>query len=453
MSTFIRVSLSFSFVVLSTLAAPVFAAATSAYTYVVGGENPPYPAALYNDLLTRLNIPLPVNRLLLTVINPAASNGTGSAAALPIDETPEGATITFLQDLDKVQSPPETYALISNPVSAQWSTWAPPGYSFGPTTGACGYLQSEQLPVPASTNNPLAEWDIIHSICWAQYANAYLKSIGAHTQLTGVIYDNADANYQFNHPSDITWLLNVVHASGLKLGWIGGGYQPVDLSAIEVYDRDQNHYTSIDSATPSAIASGNLQGITFPGPQVINTTPGPLDGEGEVSANIYECAAYSRNLNQSTCSGFTAAKIISGTPAAQVLAAFNYIYLGDPAPNPPISPTVFFPADVPATTQIVLLLSMQYLGPIASFPGNGTECVEASGNCSCVGSAYNSKASCGDENGFGAWADNPPMHNLPVKDFTDFLTIFQPLSCGEYSNCELGMYMYDYMPQSWFAGS
>ncbi len=456
MSTFTRLSLSFSFIAVSTLAMPVFAAAApaaavSAYTFVVGE---PYvssgslPAGalpgLYADLLggnsqlgSPLTSPFSVNRILLDVLSPApgidpANYGIGDSVA------DSGYAIQFLSQLASKYPNIEVYAYLdiekaappaspASPASpTAWGQWTiPTGLSTpGPTSLPSCIAATAVVPPPTPRQ------DILKSMCWA---NAVNQLIGQNV-ITGVAYEGQ----RFEDAGDTAWIAGQATQYHLKFGWISSGADSnADINFIEIYDKDQNHYTSIDTAALEAEYA--LGAVTFPGPQLV------ANG-GEVSGNIYQCALDPANSN---CTGYQSAFKNSSPPSAPdlgVMDAFNYIFNGNV--QTPLSPSTFSLSE-PLSKPIVFLFSTQYIGPLGAYAGSGKLCTEAAHNCACIASLYDSKgtASCGDENGFGAW-----QNSADLQSFIKFNNAFQTDVCQGSALCETGIYMYDYIPQSWFNG-
>lgn len=418
----------------------------SSYTYMVDEPSISGQPVLannllpfYNDLLTitQASNPFPVNRLIFKISNfMDPSQGQVFNPANPSNNYGY-QLLTYLASAHS--SSFEVYAELD--VETKYPTWSQSWVmpASAPSVGACGSLKSGSIPPGGTGNNSdEAKTDMLKSICLVQSINQALGT----PVIKGVVYDNQGSIYQFTDVppahTDIDWLMTQAHGSGLNLGWIGGGFQPVDLSILEIYDLDKGSKPRVDTVVPASeyTFSGYPAGTVFPGDQVTN----------EVSPNIYQCAIASTDAERAQLgcgSAYTKVNSALLSPDIQMQNSFNEIYNNDP--GTPLSPHVFFGATLPANTQntkVLILLSTQYSGPMGS---DGGYCRAASGNCACVASAYDSLASCGDENGFGSW--------LNQKDAVTFNTFAQNLTaqvCAPGFTCEPAIFTYDYMPQSWF---
>ncbi|MBP9743255.1 MAG: hypothetical protein KBD37_07855 [Burkholderiales bacterium] len=428
----------------------------SAYTLVI---NVPYAgngqtgANFYNDLLAHLTVgqsKVPASRILLSTQNPSVNP---DLFAIGDTVGSSGLAVQFLAKLATSTAAVQVYVFPDVEVSSQWASWTPPVAN--PSISSC--------TAASDSTNTVEQQDALKSICWASLVNQLIAkeesgSVGA---INGVAYDG-QSFILGQAESTISWMHDMAAADNLFLGWVSGGLKSsVDLNLIEVYNIGTYNHTPVrvDEIEPqkvldffssgtitTPVCSGQYCSYTgiFPGVQWATYVP-ESTGVGAVGANIYQCAISNTPelLQANSCDeSYTNVIDVAASPDAQMMQSFNYIYSN----ASPIFGTPPEPAE--SGNAIVYLFSTEYIGPMQSYYGSHLQCAEASGNCSCIASLYNSAASCGDGNNFGTWGSH--LDNF-INFTNEFLTAQEVNGqCPAPGGCAAGIYMYDYIPQEWY---
>lgn len=423
------------------------------YPYVQGSQT---GAQYYSDLLNRLSplqFAIPASRILLSVQNPTINNIFNIGASI----STSGLAVQFLAQL--AESNPtgkiEVYAYPDVEKTSGWENWAPP----------------QDLPPIASCsaiNNTadVSQQDVLKSICWVGLVNQLIRKEHAGlVGVDGVAYDG-QSFIMGDTDSGRAWIYSQTSANNLKLGWLSQGLKSsVDLNLLEVYDLGKYNHNLIrvDGIAPETVSAffskvsippvctGSYCSYTgiFPGTQWTTS-----NGTGAVGANIYQCAISAEsNLSANGCNSFyTSAINTESGPASQILQSMNYInnFVPDQELTQPMffSDAASFPSPMPADAAVVYLFSTQYIGPIQSYAGSNLQCTE-SAVCSCVASAYNPLASCGEENGFGTWGNK--LTEFKKMSYEYLLSQQINGQCPFPGGCRTGMYMYDFIPQQWYS--
>ena len=452
---------------------------------------------LYRTISESTSSTLSISRILLTIQNPGNAPDFFNTVfrigdSFSLTDLNNGKAIGFLQQLANynltAKTPIEVYAYPDVEISSKWEKWQRP--SKAPSTPSCLAGDAEADPSKKA---------MLYSICWTSLVNQLIA--GDKPIISGVAYDN-QSNYLANaHAADqppfspTGWTYTQAHGDSYKnitlnLGWITAKGVPannadkVDLNLIEVYDLNSNKNPAYDALVPatagllmvsqSSSCTGALcafdysnaypsvsGGTTtfkkfFPGTQyALNFPPTSPNFTPTLGANIYECAL-SNGSTSYGCNDQYLANVDTSLPIdKQVLQAMNYIWNAIPkmAPTGP-----YYGANGYLAGNVVYLFSTQYAGPVTGYYGydkntkitttSKSLCVDPQNTdnlCSCVSSRFNSHASCGDENSFGSWGKN-------FKEFISFVTGFMSTQGGTNcpgNNCSAGIYMYDYVPQSW----
>ncbi len=175
-----------------------------------------------------------------------------------------------------------------------------------------------------------------------------------------------------------------------------------------------------------------------------------------VGANIYQCALSSGSSSFGCNSEYVSNVDTLKPNYVQVMQAINYVW----TTISKLTPTAAYYGTTPGASlsgNVVYLFSTQYAGPVQSYSdfnklqppiSSHTLCTDpttpSAQQCSYLASAYNSSASCGDENSFGTWG-------AYFSDFKLFQALFFTTQGGTAcpgASCSAGIYMYDYIPQA-----
>lgn len=456
-----------------------------AYTVVVGipSASSGATSTIYDDLYTNLTssqsqATLPISRVLLSVVAP---NNNG---VFNVDST--SISMKFLSSIAdfNIKNPSKAVQILAYPdVESQspWLTWPIPPLK--------NPIASCTLAKNTSATNAPAQKSMLLSMCWASAVNQLLGS----NVISGVVYDQ-QSNWLKDDTTvnQIQWTYTQAHNDSLMIGWISGNgiatsAGKVDLNFIEVYDLYSNKGPYYETVAPETVISqdplflpptsyttgktctgllcaytyGNAYSNSdgtykefFPGPQF---TYGNSTVIGAVGANIYQCAI-SQNLNNDLCtSAYTDNVDITQAPSAQVMQAINYVKGGASKTIPPSSNQYpLYGQTKSLSGSVIYLFSTQYIGPLKSYFGtnpsqsSGNQCSDPSAPstaCSCIASKYSPNALCGGENGFGSWGNY-------YSEFTKFTALFLNSQGGNNcpgNSCSAGIYMYDFIPQSWYA--
>lgn len=456
---------------------------TSGYTMIVGapyntaGDKP--AAQFYNDLLKRITnqSSLKISRILLNVDNPTQNP---DIYGLNTTVANSGLAIQFIESVAKynltAQNKIEIYAFTDVEAGDKygWGAWSVPQNSTD--INSCSNVAGQTDPNQSN---------LLKSVCWTSYVNKIIANDGYGAKVvSGNAYDGQTNALQDTDPNR-EWIYKQTLADSLNLGWISSGLKSwVNLNLIEVYDLDKgNDYATprLDTVAPEGIETltaiynmatqGKDVGMSvnysngidtlngsFPGPQkLFALAPGNAESDfesGIVSANIYQCSINHGSSDYGCDSTYTNNVDINASPDQQIMQSFGHVF--NNTTDSPLANNIYGaipaaangadPWTIPANSQVVYLLSTQYIGPIGSYAGSGKQCIDGA-NCSCVASKYNPQASCGDENDFGSWGNYLPQFQSVASGFlasqgcdnTNF-----PGGCG------MGVYMYDYIPQQWF---
>lgn len=412
---------------------------TAAYTWVVGvpyvasGSN---TASLYQNLSTNLDKKVfDVNRVILSSEDPitnAAVYGIGA------DVGSSGLAVQELGLLAK-RGKLEIYALADVEATSNWSQWTPP--QTASNIPAC--------QASISTNYTSDQQSMLKSVCWAALVNQIVGT----PVLTGIAYDGQSLVMQ-DTDANRAWLYQQTSANKLKLGWVSSGLKSsVDLNLIEVYDlsKGSSPHVRIDTVAPesvykvvtgiSPVCAAGICSYTgdFPGVQFETQN----NNTGCVGANIYQCAIANSDPSNACDSQYTTNIDTTQSPSNQMMQSLGYIF--NQSVKTPLATNVYgaVPSPAPANNGVVYLFSTQYIGPVKSYAKSGQQCADAAGNCNCIASLYDPKASCGDENGFGSWGDH-------LSEFQNFVDQFMTSQgCNFPGGCYPGIYMYDFIPQKW----
>lgn len=431
------------------------------YTLIVGA---PYDdgtgnqaAQFYSDLLNRIQTQsnFRINRIVVNVDSPTINPdiyglGTTVANSGMVVGFFESVAIYNLTAKNKVEI--YTEPDVESAYASAWDNMTIPA-------GATSIPSCSNAATEADPNQKA----MLMSICWTSYVNSLISTAieSSAKSIIGAAYDHQGVAY-----ADTQWVSTQTTGDGLYLGWLSSGMQPyVNLNLIEVYDLSKGStsaprvdtiapetvWTVVQGLTPSYSNGLNTYTGVFPGTQWITATSPTSLESGEVGANIYQCAIASTvTLSSFGCnSTYTSGVDITQTPDVQMMQSLQYIFMYPTDIPSELSSNIYGTAPVapaPAYSAVVYLFSTQYIGPINSYAGSGTQCTESAGNCSCVASAYNPIASCGDENGFGSWG-----HDLMAfKSFSDKFLKSQSCGSGFTGGCGVGMWKYDFIPQQWF---
>ncbi len=456
-----------------------------AYTVVVGipSVSSSTTSTIYNDLLNNLTsaqsqAKLPISRVLLSVVAP---NNNG---VFNIDSS--SVSMQFLSQIAKfnINNPSKAVQILAYPdveSNSPWLDWSIP--TLKKPIASCTLAQATTDP------NAQAQRAMLLSICWASAVNQLIGS----NIISGVVYDQ-QSNWLKDDKTvnQIQWTYTQARNDTLLIGWISGNgiaasAGKVDLNFIEVYDLYSNKGPYYETVAPETVisqdplflppasyttgktctgllcaytygnASANSDGTYkdfFPGPQF---TYGSSTVIGAVGANIYQCAI-SQNLNDDLCtSAYTDNVDITQTPSSQVMQAINYVKGGASKTIPPsVNQYPLYGQTQSLSGSVIYLFSAQYIGPLKSYFGtnpsqsSGNQCADPSAPstaCTCIASKYTPNALCGGENGFGSWGNY-------YGEFTKFTALFLNSQGGNNcpgNSCSAGIYMYDFIPQAWYA--
>jgi len=378
----------------------------------------------YNDLFNRLNSNslLSANQILLDLSNPVSNNIFSFGSSI----SNSGYAIQFL---NSVALESGSISIFMTPdvesSSIEWGQWQIPDAA--KNIPSC--VQAQQ-----QSSTPSYAW-VLKSICWSSYANQFIAAQNPgkviNNPIRGVAYDTQGFILS-DESTNLQWIQNQTKADNLKLGWISGGVKTyVDVNFIEVYDifkRDVPN-AAFDTMANDAVLkltendpmctdpAGCSYSFGFPGlqwtyPDGVDKNNHPIVAAG-VGADIYQCALNAGSSNVGCSESYTQNIDTSATLSDQIMQSLNYIY-NQQVKSPALSAGVL--GVPPANTSLVYLFSTQYHGPYKSTYKSNTQCLNG-GSCSCVASAYNSAASCGDENGFGSWINNRDQYLSFVTKF------------------------------------
>lgn len=459
-----------------------------AYTVVVGipSVSGATQSTIYDDLYTNLSnaqsqARLPISRVLMSTVAP---NNNG---VFTIDKNNPSISMNFLQNVISYnigKAPADKIQILAYPdveANSPWASWPVPAFAQS--------IKSCKLGLATTAPDAQAQRAMLLSICWASAMNLALGS----DIISGVVYDQ-QSNWLKDDKTvnQIQWTYTQARNDSHLIGWISGNGIAasagiVDLNFIEVYDLYSNKGPYYETVAPETVISqdplflpptsyttgktctgllcaytyGNAYSNSdgtykefFPGPQF---TYGNSTVIGAVGANIYQCAI-SQNLNNDLCtSAYTDNVDITQVPSAQVMQAINYVKGGASKTIPPSSNQYPLYGQAKSLSgSVIYLFSTQYIGPLKSYFGtnpsqsSGNQCSDPSAPstaCSCIASKYSRNALCGGENGFGSWGNY-------YSEFTKFTTLFLNSQGGNNcpgNSCSAGIYMYDYIPQAWYA--
>jgi hypothetical protein len=461
----------------------------AAYTVVVGEpfvgpENQTWNSTIYGGLYTNLTSSVaqgkfPISRVLLTIVPPADNS------VFNIDNLKSSFAIGFLKALLQYNktstSPIQVYAYPDVEADSNWLKFSTVASQY-PSIASCAEAVNSKSNISAQTA-------MLMSICWASVVNLFIDPTSS--IISGVAYDQQSNWLQDDLPSPTTWLYPKAHGDGLLLGWASakgiqaGTSEKVDLNLIEVYDLNSNKnpaYDALVAATamqhfaPNPPIAPVCQGILcaydyssaypsgngsykkfFPGTQyATDPKAGPVIPV--VGANIYQCALSSGSSSFGCNSEYVSNVDTLKPNYVQVMQAINYVW----TTVSKLTPTAAYYGTTPGASlsgNVVYLFSTQYAGPVQSYSdfnklqppiSSHTLCTDpttpSAQQCSCLASAYNSSASCGDENSFGTWG-------AYFSDFKLFQALFFTTQGGTAcpgASCSAGIYMYDYIPQVWY---
>ncbi len=435
---------------------------------------------VYTDLLNRLESPFQVNQLLVSTEDPGINPG---AYQIGTTVANSGVAVQFLSQLATQNPNILVYAYVDIEAGNPWGWQIPSALS-----GSIPSCQAATTPGMTQGRQ-----DVLKSFCWANAVNQLVKTAN-HSQnnvLVGVAYEGQT----FEDAGDTAWIAQQAKLYGLKFGWFSSGADAnADVNFIELYDLNKGSVAPapaapyrVDTIAPETVVGGDFipatpwpldpnnqpcdptQGATVPDPYVVcpygsnifpgtqMSGPGSCDTKhnkwvptGAVGANIYDCAINS--TGSATLCQFTSYPSVyeANNPEDKIMQSLNYIYkYTNPGPIPPVTAS-----DLSGNNNVVYMFSAQYIGPLNSYYGGGQQCIENTGNCHCVASQYSPTASCGDENGFGAWGDGQEHNDTVLRaNFQNFLNNFSNQVCAGSSSCSVGIYMYNYLPAQWFTGS